>query len=383
MPGQCTILIAVGYATLAATTVAGQQQPKLDCDTDVELQSNFLYVQRVCNQTGEHFVDALTPIPTTCTTLGCKRAIMRVSGDCGTLLGSSVWYATAKKMLDDVAIKCDSLPAPHAGRVYALSSALRSPASQGTHAITDCQGVLTDGEGNYGNDWKRLATIDAGPGKKVRVTFEVLDLAEGDLVSLYDGAGVPEPAHEQDALIDTLRGRTLPARAITSNGQFMTVKMLTNHHSVATGFQLSITCECVDSSEWVDGSGQSCTSYSRGEPRCEPRTLAPPPPICRLAGMSLCDACSEIDWCHGPGQLCQVHRRARPVACRRGDTARELDAECAGGLPAELRRLPSRPVRLLALRARRGLHRHDLRCAVRHCGAIPAVVQPHQCSMLR
>jgi hypothetical protein len=278
MPGQCTILIAVGYATLAATTVAGQQQPKLDCDTDVELQSNFLYVQRVCNQTGEHFVDALTPIPTTCTTLGCKRAIMRVSGDCGTLLGSSVWYATAKKMLDDVAIKCDSLPAPHAGRVYALSSALRSPASQGTHAITDCQGVLTDGEGNYGNDWKRLATIDAGPGKKVRVTFEVLDLAEGDLVSLYDGAGVPEPAHEQDALIDTLRGRTLPARAITSNGQFMTVKMLTNHHSVATGFQLSITCECVDSSEWVDGSGQSCTSYSRGEPRCEPRTLAPPPP---------------------------------------------------------------------------------------------------------
>ena len=95
--------------------------------------------------------------------------------DCDTILKYN-WFAAWRDTLGKTVAKCALAPA----------QVIIYPVRIGSEAklINSCAGTLTDGEGKYGYNWNRVATIDAGPGKKARLTLKTLGLAPGKRATL-------------------------------------------------------------------------------------------------------------------------------------------------------------------------------------------------------
>eukprot|EP01048_Picozoa_sp_COSAG05_P022757 COSAG05_NODE_4671_length_1416_cov_2.463174_1_plen_383_part_01 len=220
----------------------------LACDEELELMQNLKFIQTTCAQAGESFSDN-SPIPSTCATFSCKYAVDRVFRDCGPLLASSGWYETRLKVVQAAAGRCVAASLPATDEYFVADPPIKP--------IEGCEGVLSDGHGDYGANWRRAAVIDAGPGMKAQLRFNTLNLAEGDFVSVFDG-------QTNDFLIGTkLKGTKMPAHTFVSSGRFLYVEFTSDVHetTVASGFVANITCTCADSAEWKDSAGNSCDDF--------------------------------------------------------------------------------------------------------------------------
>ena len=259
MPALLLLLLAAAGVRVATA------QTSLACDTPQELDSVLAYAKMVCQQQNESFADAVTPLPSSCRAPPCARAVARVSRDCGAFIASSSWYNTTRQVLRRAVASCAAVPPP--AKVFTVTNA-----GSDAPAITSCDGVLTDGGGQYANLWLKGATLDAGPGMKIQLTFRELDLAEGDHVTLFEGK---TNAYPLDA--SNLGGHTLPVSPFVSTGRFMYVQMVTNDAGVATGFAADISCVCANSASWRDSTGAGCAGYGRDKPlfgHCAPNSNA-------------------------------------------------------------------------------------------------------------
>ena len=252
------MLLVVALSTWIACWVplARAQTESLDygCDTEGGLQSGLRYVRTVCEQAKESFADPFDPIPTTCQTTPCSRAVLRVATVCGELLSKSAWFDKARTELRTAVAKCSRTAQPDVSPTFVV----REENDPANLPITSCSGTLTDGDGEYGNSWHRVATIDAGPGKKVSLKFTMADLGMLDTVTVYDGNQVGTYDRFQ------LKGKRLPSIALVSGGRYLYIQMVTNQHGVGAGFSAAITCVCADSTSWRDDKGHQCTDFARG-----------------------------------------------------------------------------------------------------------------------
>ena len=198
--------VLLGLSVLVACSA---QRSRLRCDTQLELYENLAYVRNTCEQVNETFADVQTPVPLTCKSPACHRTIRQVAEDCDGLLQSSAWYTTWRNYVQAAVARCvasSSSAIPAAG-VYPVQDPGRA------QPITACAGTVSDGNGEYGNNWQRLAIIDAGPGQKAHLTVETLGLADGDRITVYDG---PTPKcrqcqdHRKAQLGQPLLGKVLP-----------------------------------------------------------------------------------------------------------------------------------------------------------------------------
>eukprot|EP01047_Picozoa_sp_COSAG01_P045365 COSAG01_NODE_4173_length_5269_cov_7.276015_3_plen_654_part_00 len=124
----------------------------------------------------------------------------------------------------------------------------------------ECDGTLTDGNGQYGPDWNKRTIIDAGPGKVAQVTVQTLGLGSGDSLQIFDG----QDCQFGPLRLARLQGNVLPSQpAYTASGRFMCVQMLTDSHGFGTGFTMTVGCVCEDSSAWKDAIGRPCRQYAR------------------------------------------------------------------------------------------------------------------------
>ena len=172
-----------------------------------------------------------------------------MSRDCGPLLASSGWYETRFKMVQAAAGRCAAASLPAIDEYFVADPPIKP--------IEGCGGVLSDGHGDYGANWRRAAVIDAGPGMKAQLRFNTLNLAEGDFVSVFDG-------QTNDFLIGTrLKGTKMPAHTFVSSGRYLYVEFTSDAHAttVGSGFVANITCTCADSAEWKDFAGHSCDDF--------------------------------------------------------------------------------------------------------------------------
>ena len=233
------------------------------CDTEEELHNNLLYVKAACAH--ESFVDQFNPIPTTCSAPVCANAVLRVASTCGNTLARSSWFDKARNELQAAVVLCVRVPHPTSPTYVVQDPAA---AAGGGQPITSCTGTLTDGDGQYGNNWQRVATIDAGPGKKVKLTFELIDLDFADKLEIWDGKQ-PDKYSRYMA-----RGRncTLPLPLI-SGGRFLFLKLETNKHGIGAGFVARISCVCEDATSWRDDSGRDCSAYREQETKTDGKSL--------------------------------------------------------------------------------------------------------------
>jgi hypothetical protein len=325
----------------------------ISCDDPSELTDGLDYVQKVCTQTGESFSSPYNPIPISCTSSACKVAVGRVSRDCGPLLSGDSWFAATKGFLDAAVTACAPTPAPATTNSLDHSS---------PPYIVSCTGELSGRAGGSGSNYDQEATIDAGPsGGKASLNFGTLVLADGDILTAYDG-----PKCDIDTpWLAQLRGTAIPAAPLVSSGRFMCVKLVTNKQSAASSFSAEVSCRCQDSVKW-SATARNCTAFAQGAPgslfeTCEKQagqalatgTIVPDSrgiirtldakEACPLA-CGACDACSSFP-CQNGGTCtatgtahlqkgtCATAEMGSSTAAINAQCCGADDADCAGGLP--------------------------------------------------
>jgi hypothetical protein len=262
---------------LSSLARAQQSHIKVSCDALPELNAYLAWVRVACEQTHETFADPFVQLPSTCASPGCAAAVHRFDVDCsGFLAAHGAAFSGYVAQLRTARSACA------AGRGASNAAAEHAVQPYPYPVTTSCSGVLTDGAGNYGPGWDRRAILDAGPGRKVVLSFTVLVLASvagggaGDFIEIFDGpsvAGVWRD-HRMGA---PLRLNARPAGALTSSGQYLRVRFVSDSASVgASGFSASIACVCEDSAEWVDAAGRHCAQYGGGGLACSFGAASPP-----------------------------------------------------------------------------------------------------------
>ena len=104
----CALVLAalLGFGGVAAQ----QQQIRLDCDSEAELDQVMDYVHTVCKESHEAFLDAYDKVPSTCRTEVCAAAVGRAAQSCGQLLSGSVWFKTWRDLLEAAVATCALVP---------------------------------------------------------------------------------------------------------------------------------------------------------------------------------------------------------------------------------------------------------------------------------
>eukprot|EP01049_Picozoa_sp_SAG25_P000964 SAG25_NODE_37_length_19691_cov_19.319467_4_plen_535_part_00 len=351
---------------LLLSSLARAQQPhiKVSCDALPELNDYLAWVRGACEQTHETFADAVTPFPSTCSSFGCATAVQRFDDDCSAFLATSAFFATYISLLRTVRVACAGAHGP----------ASEHAVQQGPFpVITSCSGSVTDGAGNYGSNWDRRAIIDAGPGRKVRLSFDLLQMAPGDFVEIFDGPDQGNRRWTQHRIGGVLQLSAKPGSAVTSSGRFCLVQMTTDANSHgASGFSFGMSCVCEDSAEWIDAAGRHCARYGGGGLACGAGLETRPQGSVPSTGLVLsveeacplaCGACAtpepepepETDPCASApcqhGGMCSVsdglgggHRRVQDGQCTLAQFSAQVPAlngvccddpgeTCSGGLP--------------------------------------------------
>jgi hypothetical protein len=351
---------------LLLSSLARAQQPhiKVSCDALPELNDYLAWVRGACEQTHETFADVVTPFPSTCSSFGCATAVQRFDVDCSAFLATSAFFATYISLLRTVRVACAGAHGP----------APEHAVQQGPFpVITSCSGSVTDGAGNYGSNWDRRAIIDAGPGRKVRLSFDLLQMAPGDFVEIFDGPDQGNRRWTQHRIGGLLQLSAKPGSAVTSSGRFCLVQMTTDANSHgASGFSFGMSCVCEDSAEWIDVAGRHCARYGGGGLACGAGLETRPQGSVPSTGLVLsaeeacplaCGACAtpepepepETDPCASApcqhGGTCSVsdglgggHRRVQDGQCTLAQFSAQVPAlngvccddpgeSCNGGLP--------------------------------------------------
>eukprot|EP01049_Picozoa_sp_SAG25_P002929 SAG25_NODE_159_length_13431_cov_7.038629_7_plen_593_part_00 len=284
------------------------------CNTEPELYEMFEHVKTVCHSADEKFVDPYDPVPSSCVTLDCADAVRRAERECGPLLDKSGWFKTRKSQLAAAVHRCETA-AVDPDR-YVVQPPIPSGPMRGTvHTISGCRGTISDGEGKFdkceyallralpgvhldacwcarglvasdGNNWKRFAKVDAGPGLHVKFELEMLDMGAGDVLILSDGeANTPlsECSRGMSAKCPrmiSLKGQEIkPPGAYVSSGRYAYVTMLTDSSgSNLRGFRLKISCVCADSERWTATRQSSgCARFAKGAHQSLHSTCEAPP----------------------------------------------------------------------------------------------------------
>jgi hypothetical protein len=358
---------------LLSSLVRAQPHIKVSCDALPELNDYLAWVRSACEQTGATFASPATQLPSTCASPGCATAVNRFDADCGGYLGSdSAAFATYLAQLRIARSACAGSPSATMDRVV---QPYPYP------VIRACNGFLTDGAGNYGPGWDRRAILDAGPGRKVLLSFGMLQLASvvgggaGDFIQIFDGPNVVGAgAWRDNQLGPRLTLNAKPDGALTSSGRYLRVRFVSDPGSVgASGFSASIACVCENSAEWVDAAGRHCAQYGGGGLACGDGVRGPPQGSIPSTGLVLsaeeacplaCGACatpepepeSETDPCasapcqhggtcivgDGPGghrrrvqdEQCTLAQFSAQVPALNGVCCDDPGECCSGGLPS-------------------------------------------------
>jgi hypothetical protein len=324
--------------TLLAWVGAGQTA-QLSCDTQQELIANLEFVRTVCGQAHENFAedDPHNPLPLTCTHPTCARVVRRVAGDCSEILRQG-WFTTWSNKLAALVNQSSRVPQPP--NVYPIGLA--------TPTMFKCDGMLTDGDGQNGLDWKKQTVVDAGPGKVAQVTVQTLGLGSGDSLQIFDGRDCdPGPLRLRLA---RLLGNVLPSQpTYTASGRFMCVQLLTDKHGLGSGFTMTVGCVCTDSPTWMDTAGRPCDHFARNATSsafdaCEGSAATVPAQGPTQTGLVLpaeqacpraCEACG-VDPCsawpcqHG-GECLQPEPRQCQTAGQFAILSTDVTAACCNG----------------------------------------------------
>eukprot|EP01047_Picozoa_sp_COSAG01_P004878 COSAG01_NODE_162_length_23597_cov_21.924130_21_plen_741_part_00 len=274
----------------------------------------FEHVKTVCHSADEKFVDPYDPVPSSCATLDCADAVRRAERECGPLLDKSGWFKTRKSQLAAAVHRCETA-AVDPDRYVVQPPSPSGPMRGTVHTISSCRGTISDGEGKFdkceyallralpgvhldacwcarglvasdGNNWKRFAKVDAGPGLHVKFELEMLDMGAGDVLILSDGeANTPlsECSRGMSAKCPrmiSLKGQEIkPPGAYVSSGRYAYVTMLTDSSgSNLRGFRLRISCVCADSERWTATRQSSrCARFAKGAHQSLHSTCEAPP----------------------------------------------------------------------------------------------------------
>jgi hypothetical protein len=259
---------------LSSTARAQQLHTKVSCDALPELHAHLAWVRGACEQTHETFVDPFVQLPSTCASPGCAAAVHRFDVDCSGFLAAHgaafLGYLAQLRITRTVCAGAFNAAVEYAVQPYPYP------------VTTSCSGVLTDGAGNYGPGWDRRAILDAGPGRKVVLSFTVLALASvagggaGDFIQTFDGPNSAGTCRDHQ-LGPRLTLTAKPAGALTSSGRYLRVRFVSGPGSVgASGFSASIACVCEDNAEWVDAAGRHCAQYGGARLACGDGVRSPP-----------------------------------------------------------------------------------------------------------
>jgi hypothetical protein len=231
-----TVAPFVGLVALLPTAAAegvGDGGPLLPCGSSgdfgkdqTEVTAVFVFVKGVCEQRAES-CPAGAPLPTSCTSTECQRAVRLATDSCAAAFAKEGWLKNAwAPVLNAAVAVCAAAPHPVQGQVRgslplslpllcatyrrtALALQRRVIAGHGIRNVLSlaAQGglLLTDGMGSGGHaasgSGQDRAVVQAGPGQMAQLDLRALWLSKGNNVRVYiDG--------EEDGT--TLQGTVLP-----------------------------------------------------------------------------------------------------------------------------------------------------------------------------
>lgn len=141
-------------------------------------------------------------------------------------------------------------------------STIAMPSSGTAQTQTSCSGLLADNglEKNYDNNTNGILTIAPSDANSISLSFTLFDFEEDeDYLEIYDGTSISSP------LIGRYTGNELPnSGTITSSGNAITIRQLTNSALTKPGFLCSWSCFDENSEVLipVNGTGPTQTSCS-------------------------------------------------------------------------------------------------------------------------
>lgn len=124
----------------------------------------------------------------------------------------------------------------------------------GTHntTINTCNGYIFDDSqtGNYSANQDRWITIcpaeASGSNQRISLTFEQFDLAQGDVMQIYQGTTISSPIMTTDDNSPYFTGNELLNRTIMPsliiNTQCLTIRLTTDGSNQSSGFKAKIEC---------------------------------------------------------------------------------------------------------------------------------------------
>jgi hypothetical protein len=127
-------------------------------------------------------------------------------------------------------------------------------------SVQTCDTMITDSGGEngpYGNNESSTVTYIAAQGGALHYQFSFFDVAEGDLLLIYDGTDTNAP------LIASLSGAGLPVSGFSNNAQgALTFCFISDNNNISGGWRISLSCytpnPCVSPSIQAFGSTTLC-----------------------------------------------------------------------------------------------------------------------------
>eukprot|EP01050_Picozoa_sp_SAG11_P020633 SAG11_NODE_3514_length_2400_cov_1.671447_1_plen_435_part_00 len=291
---RCSLIGAVLAAPIHTTSrhlqaadAGTSQQISLQCDNLMEVQRFSRYVATICcDQAHESCTDGGLRFPTTCADPGCAAAVLQMHNECDGFLSAGFVSGGGTCGLHDSVNTATALcaaakhTAPSVGTVYSI---------QTTTTIVGCEGIVTDGDGDYGNNMERQLLVRGPPGYALAIFFDEFDVADNDFFSIFDG-------HTQDVLIGQFTGSKIPGgdakKPIVTQSNEMLLVFTSDSDGIAAGFRTHLACSCEDDPDWLSFSGNQCGAYSAGsalQDYCDYDGASTP---CR-ASCGHCEACDN------------------------------------------------------------------------------------------
>ena len=203
-----------------------------------------------CDDLGEQ-CEVDKPLPESCSTTGCSRAVGVVAQSCAPAFAADGFIAAAfAPSLAQVVADCNSA-ATDPNPAYVITD----PGLQAAPTTT-CHGRVIDGAGSEfhtsvtGQD---KIVLQAPQGMQLQVTAEAMHFSPHGNVRVYDGANIDAPQ------LGLLRGTTLPEQVkdrefVSSKGVLTVMRVVDLQDDAGLPLMFSLTVECI-CSDGADGCG--------------------------------------------------------------------------------------------------------------------------------
>jgi hypothetical protein len=204
-----------------------------------------------CDELGEQCEEG-KPLPVTCSTAGCARAVSLVKQSCAAAFASDGFLGTAfGPSLAAVFATCESVGADPTPAYVITDPELRAAPT------TTCHGRVIDSAASEflaSNTGQDTIVLQAPRGMQLQVTVESMHFSPHGNVRVYDGPTIDDPQ------LGLLRGTSMPEQAkdrefVSSKGALTVMRAVDLHDDAGLPLMFSLLVECVCSSDGADGCG--------------------------------------------------------------------------------------------------------------------------------